>query len=201
MSALQDPSSVAQVTDQVKRNVPSHKAPVVCLKWFPSGLEIEIKKSYSMLVPPHGTEINQFASMSLDGQILLWEKKFLDAHKKPVSDLSTFQWKAGFGFHLFRPEGGGAMGGSELVFKKNEKKTIFTGTSDQGEVFICDWSNRSADEAGSKNDTISNYWNQERNYRPVVAIDLLPWNEDIILTIYDFHFCIWKCSVEVLFVV
>ncbi len=40
MSALQDPSSVAQVTDQIKRNVPSHKAPVVCLKWFPSGLEI-----------------------------------------------------------------------------------------------------------------------------------------------------------------
>ena len=38
MSALQDPSSVSQVSDQVKRNVPSHKAPVVCLKWFPSGL-------------------------------------------------------------------------------------------------------------------------------------------------------------------
>ena len=40
MSALQDPSSVTAVTDQIKRNVPSHKAPIVCLKWFPSGLEI-----------------------------------------------------------------------------------------------------------------------------------------------------------------
>lgn len=38
LSALQDPSSVGQVTDQIKRNVPSHKAAVVCLKWFPSGL-------------------------------------------------------------------------------------------------------------------------------------------------------------------
>ena len=56
-----------------------------------------------MLVPPAGPEINQFASISQDGQMLLWEKKFLDAHKKPVSDLSTYSWKAGFGWHMFRP--------------------------------------------------------------------------------------------------
>jgi hypothetical protein len=38
MSALQDPSNIIPVTDQIKRNVPSHKTPVVCLKWFPSTL-------------------------------------------------------------------------------------------------------------------------------------------------------------------
>lgn len=31
--------------------------------------------------------MNQFASISSDGQVLLWEKKFLDAHKKPVTDV------------------------------------------------------------------------------------------------------------------
>jgi hypothetical protein len=46
--------------------------------------------------------------------------------------LSQFSWKAGFGFHLFRPEGGGPMGGTAIAFKKNEKRTVFTGTSDQG---------------------------------------------------------------------
>lgn len=38
MSALQDPSSVATITDQIKRNVPSHKSPVVSVKWFPQTL-------------------------------------------------------------------------------------------------------------------------------------------------------------------
>jgi dynein intermediate chain 3, axonemal len=40
MSALQDPTNIIAVTDQIKRNVPSHKTPVVGLKWFPSTLEI-----------------------------------------------------------------------------------------------------------------------------------------------------------------
>lgn len=31
---------------------------------------------------------------------------------------TNYQWKAGYGFHLFRPEGGGAMGGSSIGFKK-----------------------------------------------------------------------------------
>ena len=38
MSALQDPTNITQVTDTIKKNVPSHKAPIVCLKWFPNGL-------------------------------------------------------------------------------------------------------------------------------------------------------------------
>jgi len=33
--------------------------------------------------------------------------------------LSQFSWKAGYGFHLFRPEGGGQLGGSSIAFKKN----------------------------------------------------------------------------------
>lgn len=90
------------------------------------------------------------------------------------------------------------MGGSHIAFNKNEKRTVFTGTTDQGELFVCDWSARSADEAGSKNDTIIGFWSQERCYRPVVALDLLPSNESIILTVYDFHFCIWKNNIDVI---
>ena len=52
MSALQDPSSAAAITDQIKRNVPSHKSPVVAVKWFPPTLEIEMKKSYSAIIQP-----------------------------------------------------------------------------------------------------------------------------------------------------
>lgn len=86
-SVLQDPASVQQVSDTVKRNVASHKAPIVCIRWLPSGLELDMKKNISTLIPPASSEINQFASISTDGQVLLWEKKFLDAQKKPVTDV------------------------------------------------------------------------------------------------------------------
>lgn len=36
----------------------------------------------------------------------------------------------------------------------------------------------------------------ERNYRPVVALERSPFFEDLILTVHDFHFCIWKTSLE-----
>jgi len=105
-----------------------------------------MKKSYSALIQPSGSEITQFATISTDGQVLLWDKKFLDPQKKPITDYTMVPpWKAGYGFHLFRPEGGGAMGGSQIAFNKNEKSTVFTGTSDQGELFVCDWAARSAD--------------------------------------------------------
>ena len=49
----------------------------------PSTLEIEMKKGYSALVQPSGSEITQFATISTDGQVLLWDKKFLDPQKNP----------------------------------------------------------------------------------------------------------------------
>lgn len=55
MTALQDPSSIMPVTDTIKRNVPSHKSPVLSIKWFPSGLELDMKKSYSTLLTTPGT--------------------------------------------------------------------------------------------------------------------------------------------------
>lgn len=88
-SVLQDPSSIQVVSDTVKRNVASHKAPITCIKWFPPGLELDMKKNISTLASSSGTEINQFASISTDGQVLLWEKKFLDAQKKPVTDVNS----------------------------------------------------------------------------------------------------------------
>lgn len=58
-----------------------------------------MKKSYSALIQSSGSEINQFATISTDGQVLLWEKKFVDAQKKPITDvfcsLFSILWSTG----------------------------------------------------------------------------------------------------------
>lgn len=87
MSALQDPSSALPINDQVKRNVASHRQPVLCIKWFPNGLELEMKKSFSIVSTNPSPDVNQFATISSDGQVLLWDKRFQDNQKKPVTDV------------------------------------------------------------------------------------------------------------------
>jgi WD40 repeat protein len=88
MSALQDTSSIVPITEQVRKNVASHRQPVLCVRWFPSGLEIEMKKSFSMLASNPSNDICQFASISSDGQILLWDRRFQDSQKKAVTDVN-----------------------------------------------------------------------------------------------------------------
>lgn len=129
-----------------------------------------------MLAPNPSSDICQFASISSDGQILLWDRRFQDSQKKAVTDVTNFVWKAGYGFQIFRPEGGGVLGGSQFAFKKHQKTTTFVATSDQGELLAYDWSIRSTDDGNSKNEPVTSYWNQERSFRPSVALELCPHN-------------------------
>jgi hypothetical protein len=36
----------------------------------------------------------------------------------------------------------------------------------------------------------------ERNYRPTLALERSPFFEDLLLTVHDFNFCIWKTSLQ-----
>jgi len=46
--------------------------------------------------------------------VLIWDTRFGDPKdkNKSLTDLSTVLWKAIYGIQLFRPEGGGQMGGA-----------------------------------------------------------------------------------------
>jgi hypothetical protein len=34
----------------------------------------------------------------------------------------------------------------------------------------------------------------ERTYRPILALERSPFYDDLLLTVHDFYFCIWKTS-------
>lgn len=46
-----------------------------------------------MLAPNPSPDICQFASISSDGQILLWDRRFQDSQKKAVTDVSLYQFR------------------------------------------------------------------------------------------------------------
>lgn len=43
-------------------------------------------------------------------------------------------------------------------------------------------------------DYILQYYESERNFRPVLELARSPFYEDLLLTVHDFYFCIWKTS-------
>ena len=39
-------------------------------------------------------------------------------------------------------------------------------------------------------------YDSERNSRPVLSLERSPFYDDILLTVHDFHFSIWKTSLD-----
>jgi len=141
---------------------------------------------------------NQFATISEDGQILIWDIRFgdKDPRKNTTESGLSIPWRGMHGIQLFRPEGGGKMGGSHICFQRGQKSTAFAGSSDEGELFLVDLSLK-AEDSSSQSAMVTKIWQYERSYRPTVALDRSPFFEDIILTVHDFHFSIWKNDIDV----
>ncbi|KAL4510230.1 hypothetical protein ABPG72_010423 [Tetrahymena utriculariae] len=198
LSQLQDPSSAQQLPNNeiVRKNVCSHKNPVLSISWIPPTVEFDRKVFNNVVHPTHG-DCYQFASISWDGQVCFWDTRFNDQKdSKKQFDITSHQWKANYGLQLVRPEGGGTMGGSQIAFRKGQRTPTFTGTSDEGELFLVDWTVHPTEDS-NRNDKVTKLWQNERSYRPTVTLECSPFYEDIILTIHDFNFCIWKHDVDV----
>ena len=59
-----------------------------------------------------------------------------------------------------------------------------------------DWTVRPTDE-NPKADMVQLFWQNERSYRPTVGLDVSQFFDDIILTLHDFHFCVWKHGINI----
>lgn len=88
LSALQDPSGAAQqgASEVIRKNVNSHKNPVLSLKWLPNSIEID-RKHFSSVNPNTTGDYNQFLTISEDGQVLLWDIRFGDKDPRKNPDV------------------------------------------------------------------------------------------------------------------
>lgn len=88
------------------------------------------------------------------------------------------------------------MSGYHLCFQKNTSKPEITGTSDDGEVFVVDWTVRPNEDV-NRPDPVIDFHTYSKNYRGPVGLDRSVFFDDIILSLHDFCFCIWKEGVSV----
>lgn len=61
--------------------VPSHKSPVLAIKWFPIGMEFD-KKHFHHLNINTSNETYQFATISADGSVLFWDSRLVEKDSK-----------------------------------------------------------------------------------------------------------------------
>ena len=88
------------------------------------------------------------------------------------------------------------MGLSRVLFQMGQDMTTFFASSDEGDLFLIDWAIKPLSEDQKVAEYIRMTKDSERNYRPVVALERSPFYEDLILTVHDFHFAIWKTSLD-----
>lgn len=102
---------------------------------------------------------------------------------------------------MFRPDGSGDLGIVKILVYPKQITTTFWAASEEGDLVLVDWSAKpppgaggNAEEAAKFAEYVKKIYEGERNYRPIVALERSPFFDDMILTVHDFHFCIWKTS-------
>lgn len=168
----------------------SHKGPVKAISWLPQQVKIERKNHCVVLSEPQ--EVTQFATLSEDGLILFWETSF-PSDKTPYRN-QDYVWQPLLKVQLTRPDNKADIGGTHLYINHIQKDSIFWATSDSGDLLSGDWVARSHDDA--RPEFVKKAYLSDFAFRPTVAMQVSPFSPDIIVTVHDFHFNIWKESCD-----
>lgn len=89
---------------------------------------------------------------------------------------------------------------SKVLFENGQTTPTFYASSDEGDLVFVDWSIKppatAADAEKAVAEHVRTQYESERNNRHIVALERSPFYDDLLLTVHDFNFCIWKTSLE-----
>lgn len=169
----------------------SHKNFVADIQFVPGSVRVDRKA-------PNEGKSYHFVSIAEDGQVNIWDTRHIDINELRALAMKgkSTGWTPYLSIQLFRPDGAG-LGLSRLLFEKTQSTPTFWATSDEGDLVFVDWSIRPVKEAEGEvrlPEYVQAIYESERNSRPCLALERSPFYEDLILTVHDFYFAIWKTS-------
>lgn len=134
-------------------------------------------------------------SCSEDGYVNIWDTRNITAEE--LKNLTKrFEWTPFISINLYRQDGSGEVGLSRVLFNSKQDTPTFYAASDEGDFLLIDWSIKPAGEESKIAEYVRMTRDSERNFRPTLALERSPYYEDLVLTIHDFHFAIWKTSID-----
>lgn len=100
---------------------------------------------------------------------------------------------------LQKLDGSTELGLVRVLLQKEQKKPVFWGASDEGELCLIDWSMKpinQGDDGIKPAEYVRFSYDSEHDYRPTLALERSPFFEDLLLTVHNFHFCLWKTTLD-----
>lgn len=168
----------------------SHKTHVNNLQFVPRDVKVDRKR-------PSEGEVSHFVSCAEDGNVMIWDSRSVNKEHRRQA-VEEIHWKPYISIPLFRPDGTGEQGLSKILFLKDSAEPHFWAGSDEGDLIFVDWSKRPTgkeeDQTQKADFMISR--ESQRNYRPVLALEQSPFFPDLIMTVHDFNFWIWKIDLD-----
>lgn len=169
----------------------SHKSYVADIKFVPGGVKVDRKN------PNDGKSLH-FISCSEDGQVNIWDTRNIEIKElKILASKGRLGWAPFLSITLFRSEGG-ELGLSRILLEHDQTTPTFWAASSEGELCLIDWSIRPLAAAEGSEvrqvEYVQRIYESERNSRPCLALERSPFYDDLMMTVHDFHFAIWKIS-------
>ena len=147
---------------------------------------------------PSEGKYTHFLSVSEDGIVNIWDTRAVD--KDVLKKTPDFIWKPYMKLDLFKQDGSGELGLCRALLLKDQLVPTFWATSDEGDLCLVDWSVKpvgGADDGGPKfAEYVKQTYESEKEYRPALALERSPFFPNLILTVHNFHFAIWKIDLE-----
>eukprot|EP00199_Chlamydomonas_sp_CCMP681_P000882 CAMPEP_0119110888 /NCGR_PEP_ID=MMETSP1180-20130426/32687_1 /TAXON_ID=3052 ORGANISM="Chlamydomonas cf sp, Strain CCMP681" /NCGR_SAMPLE_ID=MMETSP1180 /ASSEMBLY_ACC=CAM_ASM_000741 /LENGTH=447 /DNA_ID=CAMNT_0007097533 /DNA_START=21 /DNA_END=1364 /DNA_ORIENTATION=- len=167
----------------------SHHTVVTDLQWLP-GLEINGRGKVSRAADG-ARECNFFATTAGDGKVYFWDMRMDRLIKKgrKVDDALDIVWKPTHAVHAISLIGMD-LGGTKMCFRPAdlEHGLFFLGSAD-GELVHADYV-RPEGPDGDNPDYVKSI--TQAHVGPILSIQRSPFFDDIILTVGDWSFQVWK---------
>lgn len=174
--------------------VSSHKNFVADIQFIPPAVKVDKRN-------PNSGKYSHFISVSEDGIVNIWDARQVD--KETLKTQPDVLWKPFIKLDLFKQDGSGELGLVRILLKSDQTTTTFWGISDEGFLVFVDWSIKpvnTGDDGGAK---FVEYVRRSyetygcmREDRPALALERSPFFPDLLLTVHNFQFAIWRTDLE-----
>lgn len=197
----------------------SHRRPVSDLAWLPPGIEVNNR---GHIVETEDPVTHQFVTVAGDGQVLFWDLRYKDPVYRSASrgKSDKLSNKSGSTEIPFTPvhrvvlnkiDGVGELGIRCAVIEGTRPDTgnpsgltpssLFYCTTEDGKMVFADWkptavSSNSADTATKSEGLEYVQWTAEDHYRPCVSLQRSPFFRDVLLSVGDSCFNLWKEGIK-----
>ena len=170
--------------------IASHKAFVSDIAFIPPTINVD-KRNPSMGKSTH------FISISEDGIVNIWDTRLVD--KEALKVQPDYIWKPAPRLDLFKQDGSGELGLSRILLQKDQTTPTFWAASDEGDLVLIDWSVKpvsTGDDGPKFAEYVRLTYDSEKENRPALALERSPFYPNLLLTVHNFHFAIWKIDLD-----